>query len=181
MERLRCVVERITYTNEENGYTVLRARAKGYNDLVTVVGNLAAVNVDSVLSMSGQWKLDQKYGRQFMASQWEETLPASVIGIEKYLGSGMIKGVGPKYARRIVEKFGADTLTVIDDEPDRLIEIPGIGDKRVAMIKKAWNEQKEIKAIMIFLQEHNVSAAHAVKILNPSMHNVAISLFEVRI
>lgn len=164
MDRLRCVVERITYCNEENGYSVLRARAKGFDDLVTVVGNLAAVNVGSVLLVSGQWKLDKKYGRQFMSAQWEEMLPASVIGIEKYLGSGLIKGVGPKFARRIVEQFGADTLAVIEDGPDKLINIPGIGEKRVSMIKKAWIEQKEIKTIMIFLQDHNVSATHAVKI-----------------
>ena len=164
MERLRCVVERLTYVNEDNGYTVLKARVKNYKDLVTVVGKLASVHVGSVLTVMGEWKLDRKFGRQFAASQWEESLPASVLGIEKYLGSGMIKGVGPKYARRIVEKFGAETLTVIEDTPDRLIEVDGIGGKRVAMIKKAWADQKEVKNIMIFLQGHDVSSTHAVKI-----------------
>ena len=164
MERLRCIVERITYTNEDNGYTVLRARAKGFTDLVTVVGNLAAVNVGSVLTMLGEWKVDRKYGRQFVAAKWKESLPASVMGIQRYLGSGLVKGIGPKYARRIVDTFGAETLTVIEETPDRLIEVEGIGGKRVAMIKKAWHDQKEVKNIMLFLQEHNVSTTHAVKI-----------------
>ncbi|MCL2747908.1 MAG: helix-hairpin-helix domain-containing protein, partial [Oscillospiraceae bacterium] len=164
MERLRCIVERVTYVNEDNGYTVLRARVKGFHELVTVVGNLAAVNVGSVLTMLGEWTIDRRYGRQFSAAQWKESLPASILGIEKYLGSGMIKGVGPKFARRIVEKFGADTLAVIEEAPDRLIEVEGIGSKRVAMVKKAWADQKEVKNIMIFLQEHSVSTTHAFKI-----------------
>jgi exodeoxyribonuclease V alpha subunit len=164
MERLRCVVERITYTNEDNGFCVLRVRAKGFVDLVTVVGSMAAVNVGAVLLLSGEWKMDGKYGRQFAASAWEEKLPATVMGIERYLGSGMIKGIGPKFARRIVEKFGADTLDVIDQAPDRLIEVGGIGRGRVAAIQKAWKEQKEVKNIMLFLQEHQVSTTHAVKI-----------------
>ncbi|MDL2232019.1 ATP-dependent RecD-like DNA helicase [Ruminococcaceae bacterium OttesenSCG-928-L11] len=164
MERLRCVVERITYQNEDNGYSVLKVRAKGFLDLVTVVGSMAAVNMGSVLLLSGEWKVDAKYGRQFAASAWEEKLPATVMGIERYLGSGMIKGIGPKFARRIVEKFGTDTLDVIEQTPDKLIEVGGIGKRRVAAIKKAWDDQKEVKNIMLFLQEHKVSTTHAVKI-----------------
>lgn len=164
MEKIRCVVERITYKNEENGYTVLKTRVKGYNDLVTVVGYFADVHVGAVLLVDGNWKVDTKYGRQFIAEKWEETLPATVFGIEKYLGSGLIKGIGPQFAKKIVQKFGEDTLDIIENEPDRLIEVEGIGSRRVSMIKQGWQEQKEIKNVMIFLQEHDVSTAHAAKI-----------------
>ena len=163
-ERLRAVVERITYQNAENGYSVLRLRAKGFTDLITAVGNMADTHVGSVLTLTGSWKVDAKYGRQFSIESYEETLPATVYGIEKYLGSGLIKGIGPKFAKRIVSTFGADTLTVIEETPDRLIEVPGIGGRRVEQIKKAWLDQKEIKNIMLFLQGHDVSTAHATKI-----------------
>ena len=164
MERLRCVVERITYQNETNGYTVIKCRAKNYQDLVTVVGAMPDVHVGSVLSLTGQWKVDAKYGRQFAMETFEETLPATVYGMEKYLGSGLIKGIGPKYAKKIVGQFGADTLNVIEDQPDRLLEIPGIGRARVESIKRSWLEQMEIKNIMVFLQSHDVSTSHATKI-----------------
>ena len=142
MEHLRCVVERITYTNTENGYTVLKVAAKNYNDLVTVVGIMPDTHVGSVLSLEGFWKMDAKYGRQFSVEKFEETLPATVYGIEKYLGSGLIKGVGPKFAKRIVQKFGKDTLDVIEDTPDELITVEGIGKICVERIKKSWQEQK---------------------------------------
>ena len=164
MEHLRCVVERITYQNAENGYTVLKCAVKNYSDLVTVVGTMPDTHVGSVLSLEGMWKMDAKYGRQFSVEKFEETLPATVYGIEKYLGSGLIKGVGPKFAKRIVEKFGKDTLDVIEDTPDELLKVPGIGKVRVDRIKTSWQEQKEIKNIMLFLQSHEVSTSHATKI-----------------
>ncbi len=164
MYKIRCVVERITYQNEENGYSVIKARVKNYKELVTVVGSFIDINVGSVLLIEGEWKIDSKYGQQFSAIQWEETLPATVFGIEKYLGSGLIKGIGPLYAKKIVSKFGADTLQIIEDEPNRLIEVDGIGEKRVSMIKRGWQQQKEIKNVMIFLKDHDVSTAHAAKI-----------------
>ena len=164
MEQLRGVVERITFRNEQNGYSVIKCRVKGYDDLVTVVGAMPDVHVGSVLEMTGNWKVDAKYGRQFSLASCEETLPATVYGIEKYLGSGLVKGIGPKFARAIVRRFGAETLTVIDEEPLRLREVPGIGEVRVDRIRKSWADQKEIKNIMIFLQGHNVSTAHATKI-----------------
>ncbi len=164
MEHLRCVVERITYQNPENGYTVIKCRAKSYKDLVTVVGSAPDVHVGSVLSLEGAWRVDGKYGRQFSAEKWEETLPATVYGIEKYLGSGLIKGVGPKFAKRIVQKFGKDTLEVIEEKPDLLIGVEGIGKVRVERIKASWQEQKEIKNIMLFLQSHEVSTSHAARI-----------------
>lgn len=164
MLKIRCVVERITYQNIENGYSVLKCAVKNHSDLVTVVGNLIDVNIGSVLLIEGNWKNDARYGRQFIAENWEETLPATVFGIEKYLGSGMIKGIGPKFARRIVQKFGTDTLEVIETDIMRLLEVPGIGKRRVNQIEESWERQKEIKNIMIFLQEHNVSTAFAAKI-----------------
>ncbi len=164
MITLRCVVERITYQNPENGYTVLRAAVRNYKDLVTVVGNLLDVNVGSVLLLQGDWKVDPKYGNQFCAEKWEETMPATVYGIEKYLGSGLIRGVGPKFAGRIVRTFGTDTLTVIEEETDRLLLVPGIGEKRVQMIRDSWEKQKEIRNIMLFLQSHSVSTSFAAKI-----------------
>jgi len=164
MDFLRCVVQRITFTNEENGWTVLRVSARGFGELVTVVGSMGAVSVGSVLSVKGEWKYDAKYGRQFSVSEYEETLPATVHGIEKYLGSGLIKGVGPKFAGRIVRTFGAETLNVIEETPDKLIEVQGIGQKRVDMIKEAWQEHKEVKNIMIFLQDHGVGTTFAFRI-----------------
>ena len=164
MDYLRCVVERITYQNTENGYTVLKCAAKNYKDLVTVVGIMPEIHVGAVLSLEGMWKMDSKYGRQFSAEKFEETLPATVYGIEKYLGSGLIKGVGPKFAKRIVAKFGKDTLDIIEKNPDALNNVEGIGKVRVERIKKSWQEQKEIKNIMLFLQSHEVSTSHATRI-----------------
>ena len=164
MQKIRCVVERITYQNPENGYSVLKCRVKDYSDLVPVVGNMLDVNVGSVLVCEGNWKVDSKYGRQFVAENWEETLPATVYGMEKYLGSGLIKGVGPKFAKKIVQRFGVDTFVVIEDNVELLIEIEGIGRKRIQMIAESWERQKEVKNIMLFLQEHQVSTSYAAKI-----------------
>ncbi len=164
MVTLRCVVERITYQNPDNGYTVLRVAVKNYKDLVTVIGNLLDVNVGSVLLIQGNWKVDAKYGNQFVAEKWKETMPATIYGLEKYLGSGLIKGVGPKFAKRIVQAFGEDTLDVIETNSDWLLNVPGIGKKRVRMIQDSWEKQKEIKNIMLFLQGYNVSTSFAAKI-----------------
>ncbi|KPU45503.1 ATP-dependent RecD-like DNA helicase [Oxobacter pfennigii] len=164
MEYLSGVVERITYANEENGFYVIKIKASGFPDLVTVVGNLASINVGSSIKLKGDWRQDSKYGKQFNAFEYTETVPATIAGIEKYLGSGLIKGIGPVNARRIVNQFKEDTIRVIDEEPDRLIEVEGIGSKRVSMIKKAWQEQKEIKNVMLFLQGNGVSTGYAVKI-----------------
>lgn len=164
MMKIRCVVERITYQNPENGYTILKCRVKDYSDLVPVVGSLLDANVGSVLLVEGNWKVDAKYGKQFIAENWEETLPATVYGMEKYLGSGLIKGVGPKFAKKIVQKYGVDTFSVIEDNVEILIEVEGIGNKRVKMIAESWERQKEVKNIMLFLQEHQVSSAFAAKI-----------------
>ena len=161
---LRCVVERITYQNPENGYSVLKVKVKGYNDLVTLVGNLLEVPVGSVLLCRGEWKVDKRYGSQFVAATWEETMPATVYGIEKYLGSGLVKGIGPRFARAIVQRFGTETIDIIETEIERLYEVPNIGRKRVAKIRESWEKQKDIKNVMLFLQGYGVSTAYAAKI-----------------
>lgn len=164
MTYLRCVVERITYQNPENGYSVLKVRMKGYNDLVTLVGNLLEVPVGSVLLCRGEWKVDKRYGSQFVVATWEETMPATVYGIEKYLGSGLVKGIGPRFARAIVQRFGTQTIDIIETDIERLYEVPNIGRKRVAKIRESWAKQKEVKNVMLFLQGYGVSTAYAAKI-----------------
>ncbi|MBS5020754.1 MAG: ATP-dependent RecD-like DNA helicase [Alistipes sp.] len=161
---LRCVVERITYQNPENGYSVLKVRVKGYSDLVTLVGSLLEVPVGSVLLCRGEWKVDKRYGSQFVAATWEETMPATVYGIEKYLGSGLVKGIGPRFARAIVQRFGTETIDIIETDIERLYEVPNIGRKRVAKIRESWEKQKDIKNVMLFLQGYGVSTAYAAKI-----------------
>lgn len=163
MDTLTGVVERITYHNEENGYTVARLQAER-GGLVTIVGTMLGINVGESVRLRGAWTSHAKYGRQFKVEDFKTVLPATVAGIERYLGSGLIKGIGPVTAKRIVQRFGTDTLDVIDNEPDRLSEALGVGKKRVKMIKKAWAEQRQIKEVMIFLQAHGVSTGLAVKI-----------------
>ena len=168
-------VERVTYYNPENGYSVIRLKpdsramlpykyAAGRNALITVVGNLPEVNPGEWLRLAGRWTTHSEYGRQFQAEQCEQALPATTEGIRRYLGSGLIRGVGKVMAERIVDKFGEQTLDVIDEQPDRLREVLGIGPKRVKNIKNAWEEQRAIKDVMIFLQSHGVSTSLAIKI-----------------
>lgn len=164
MDYISGVVERITYTNEENGYSVIKIKSKGFGDLITVVGTLSAVNIGSVIKAKGEWKINSKFGKQFEAVDFREEIPSTVAGIQKYLGSGLIKGIGPVNAKRIVSHFKEHTLVIIEDYPDRLNEVEGIGRKRVDMIKKAWDDQKEIKNIMLFLQGNGVSTTYAIKI-----------------
>ncbi len=164
MEKIRCVVERITYQNEENGWSVLRVSIKGYKDLVTLVGNFCDIKVGATLMVDGEWRVDPKFGKQIKAESWTEEMPSSIVGIEKYLGSGLIKGIGPVYAKKIVAKFGEETLQVIEEDIQRLGEVDGIGKKRIDLIAKSWEKQKDIKDIMIFLQGNGVSSAYATKI-----------------
>ncbi len=163
-EELKGTVERITFYSEENGYTVARFQAEGRGDLVTVVGNLMSVNVGASLRLEGFWTTHSKHGRQFKVINYQTVLPATVEGIRKYLGSGLIKGIGPVTARRIVKHFGTDTLDVIEHHPRRLREVLGVGKKRVEMVTLAWEEQRSIKEVMLFLQSHDVSTSLAVKI-----------------
>ncbi|MDX9787233.1 MAG: ATP-dependent RecD-like DNA helicase [Desulfobacterales bacterium] len=157
-------IERITYTNAENGYTIARVKVPGDPRLVTVVGNIMAPTAGEFLSMKGEWINHPKYGEQFKVVWYKTTMPATVYGIQRYLGSGLIKGIGPVMARRIVTAFGKDTLDIIESNAGRLGEVSGIGRKRIDMIRTAWEEQKEIRAVMMFLQGHGVSAAYAARI-----------------
>ncbi len=157
-------VERVTYHNEQNGYTVLRFQILGRGEPVTVVGNFSAVSPGESLRLTGWWTTHPQYGDQFKAIDYAVTRPATIAGIQKYLGSGLIKGVGPITARRIVEHFREKTLEVIESEISRLVEVKGVSRKRVEMIQKAWEEQRAIKDVMLFLQTHSVSTHFAVKI-----------------
>jgi len=157
-------IERITYSNEETGYTVAKVRVKGQRDLVTVVGNLIVPAPGEIIKMTGAWMNHPRYGEQFRVQHYESVIPASVYGIEKYLGSGLIKGIGPIMAKRIVQKFERDTLHVIENEIENLAHVDGIGKKRIEMIRTAWDEQKEIREVMIFLQAHGVGSGYATKI-----------------
>ncbi|MFJ9788050.1 SF1B family DNA helicase RecD2 [Streptomyces globosus] len=159
------VLERITYANEENGYTVARVdTGRGSGDLLTVVGSLLGAQPGESLRMEGRWGSHPQYGRQFTVENYRTVLPATVQGIRRYLGSGLIKGIGPRIADRIVEHFGTDTLDVIEADPARLVEVPGLGPKRTRMIGAAWEEQKAIKEVMVFLQGVGVSTSLAVRI-----------------
>ncbi|MDA8124424.1 MAG: ATP-dependent RecD-like DNA helicase [Deltaproteobacteria bacterium] len=157
-------IERITFRSEETGFTIARLKVAGRKDLVTVVGHIANPTPGEILSLKGEWGHHPKFGEQFKILSSESAVPATVTGIEKYLGSGLIKGLGPVMAARIVEKFREQTLDVIEHPSEALLAIGGIGPKRIAMIKKAWAEQKEIRAIMIFLQSHGVGAGYATRI-----------------
>ncbi|MFF3723479.1 ATP-dependent RecD-like DNA helicase [Streptomyces erythrochromogenes] len=159
------VLERITYANEESGYTVARVdTGRGSGDLLTVVGSLLGAQPGESLRMEGRWGSHPQYGRQFTVENYRTVLPATIQGIRRYLGSGLIKGIGPKIADRIVEHFGTGTLDVIEAEPKRLIEVPGLGPKRTKLIGAAWEEQKAIKEVMVFLQGVGVSTSIAVRI-----------------
>lgn len=164
MDRITCTVDRITYQNPENGYAVLQANVKGYREQQTIVGNFFEVTVGAVLIVEGEWRVDKRYGRQFAAQSWTETLPATVTGMEKYLGSGLVKGIGPKFAKLIVSHFGLDTFKVIEKDIERLRELPGIGSSRISKIKESWEKQKDVKNIMVFLQSYGVSSTYAAKI-----------------
>ena len=164
MIKLRCVVEHITYQNPENGWSVMRVKVKDYKDLVTLTGSLLDVPVGSVLLCEGNWKVDARYGQQFVVESWQEVMPATIYGIEKYLGSGLVKGIGPVYAKAIVSMFGLETLDVIENDIERLLEVPRLGRKRVEKIRESWAKQKDIKEVMVFLQGYGVSTAYAAKI-----------------
>lgn len=164
VERIQGVVERITFTNEENGYSVLRVKVPGRRDLVNVTGNFLSVTPGEVLRMDGVWSIHARFGEQFEVKRYETAAPSTVEGIRKYLGSGLIKGIGPVMAERIVNCFGEHTLDVIDREADRLLTVEGIGAYRLDRIKQAWEDQKEIRELMVFLRSHEVSAAYATRI-----------------
>ncbi len=157
-------IERITYSNEENGFTIARVKVPGRRDLVTVVGNLISPMPGEIIKMQGEWTTHPKYGEQFKLVSYKTSVPATVYGIQRYLGSGLIKGIGPVMAGRIVKKFGKNSLDIIENEIEKLAQVDGIGKKRIEMIRTAWDEQKEIRDVMLFLQTHGVSSGYATKI-----------------
>jgi exodeoxyribonuclease V alpha subunit len=163
-EVLAGLVERVTFHNSDNGFCVLRAKARGHRDLVTVVGHAAIITAGEWITASGEWVNDHTHGQQFKARFMRTSAPASIDGIEKYLGSGMIRGIGPVYAKKMVRAFGEKVFDIIEAEPERLREVTGIGLVRAKRITDAWAEQKIIREIMVFLHSNGVGTARAVRI-----------------
>lgn len=164
MEELQGYVERITFQNKENGFTVAKLKTPQHLDLLCIVGILPALQVGQTIHAKGKWNINQQHGKQFEIHTYHVEAPSDLLGIQKYLASGLIKGIGPVYAKKIVQAFGLNTLNVIDENPNRLREIPGIGSNRIETISNCWREQRSIREIMIFLQSHDISPAYAHKI-----------------
>src|SRR5215211_7553279 len=158
------IIERVTFHNAENGFCVLRVKARGHRDLVTIIGHAAAISAGEWATASGMWVNDRTHGQQFRAHFLRTSAPTSIDGIEKYLASGMIRGVGPVYAKKMVKAFGEKVFDIIEATPDRLREVNGIGPLRAQRITEAWAEQKIVREIMVFLHSHGVGTARAVRI-----------------
>src|SRR6202171_1331342 len=163
-EVLAGLVERVTFHNSENGFCVLRAKARGHRDLVTGIGHAATISAGEWITASGEWVNDHTHGQQFKARFMRTSAPTSIDGIEKYLGSGMIRGIGPVYAKKLVRAFGEKVFDTIEEEPERLRDVTGIGLVRAKRITDAWAEQKIVREIMVFLHSHGVGTARAVRI-----------------
>ena len=163
MENFKCTIEYITFHNDDNGYTIMGVKTDD-NNMVTLVANIASPVIGMTLSVEGEWKKHTIYGKQFIATKCDETVPNTVYGIEKYLSSGLIKGIGPTFAKAIVDKFKEQTPDIIENHPERLKEIPRLGDKKIQALIQSWNEQKHIMDIMIFLKSCDISTIFAVKI-----------------
>lgn len=164
LENLTGFLESIVFSSEDTGFTVARLKAPRFQDLVTIVGTLPGIQPGERLTCRGIWKHHSQYGRQFEIENYHLEAPADEVGIEKYLASGLIKGIGPVYAKRIVQEFGKETLDIIDQESERLLDIEGLGERRVQKISQCWEEQKSIRQVMIFLQSHEVRISFAYKI-----------------
>jgi exodeoxyribonuclease V alpha subunit len=164
VERLSGSVERVTFHSEESGFCVLRIKVKGHRELVTVIGSAASITPGEYVECLGSWHNDKTHGLQFKSIQLKVVPPSTLEGIEKYLGSGMVKGIGPHFAKILVKAFGVDVFTVIEETPERLLTLPGIGKKRTDKVTSAWSEQKMIREIMVFLQSHGVGTGRAVRI-----------------
>jgi exodeoxyribonuclease V alpha subunit len=163
-ERLSGSVERVTFHSEESGFCILRTKVKGRRDLVTVVGSAASITPGEYVECIGSWQNDRTYGLQFKTTQLTVVPPSTLEGIEKYLGSGMVKGIGPHFAKALVYAFKEEVFTVIEEEPQRMLELPGIGQKRMEKVTTAWADQKVIREIMVFLQSHGLGTGRAVRI-----------------
>jgi len=164
VERLSGSVERVTFHSEESGFCVLRTKVKGHRDFITVVGSAASVSPGEYIECLGTWLNDRTHGLQFKAQQLIVVPPSTLEGIEKYLGSGMVKGIGPHFAKVLVNAFQENVFTTIEEEPQRMLELPGIGQKRMDKVTSAWADQKVIREIMVFLQSHGLGTGRAVRI-----------------
>src|SRR5271157_373359 len=163
-EVLAGLVERVTFHNEESGFCVLRTKARGHRDLVTIIGQAATISAGEWITASGEWVNDRMHGLQYRARFLKTSPPTSIEGIEKYLGSGMVRGIGPVYARKLVQSFGEKVFDTIEAQPERLREVTGIGPVRAKLITDAWAEQKVVREIMTFLHANGVGTARAVRI-----------------
>ena len=168
-EALAGLVERVTFHNQENGFCVLRVKARGQRDLVTVVGHAAMIAAGEFVQMSGAWVNDRTHGQQFRASFLKVSPPTTLDGIERYLGSGMIRGIGPVYAKRLVRGFGEAVFDLIEQQPERLQEVSGIGTKRAERIIAGWGEQKVIREIMLFLHANSIGPSRPCRRLTRPM------------
>ena len=164
MEEIFGYIDSIVFADEEKGFTIARIKEPKNADLTCIVGILPSIQPGENICCKGEWKFHPKHGKQFEVTSFELKPPSDLVGIQKYLECGMIKGIGPVYAERIVQEFGTDTLRIIDEVPERLQEVPGIGIKKIEHIKKCWDEQRSIRNVMIFLRGHGVSPGFAQKI-----------------
>lgn len=157
-------LERIVYSNEENNFTIAKMHIEGEKELATVVGVLMYINPGETLKLTGEWVHHKKFGEQFKIESYISVVPSTVNGIERYLASGLIEGIGPVMAGRLVKKFGLETINIIENEMERLAEVEGMGEKRIESIKKAWSVQKGIREVMIFLQGNGITPGYSSKI-----------------
>ena len=164
IEALAGSIERVTFHNPDSGFAVLRLKVKGRTELVSVVGHLPSAAEGEYVEARGWWVIDKEHGQQFKATTMRTTHPSSPEGIEKYLGSGFIKGIGPHFAKKLVQRFGQQVFEVIERNPERLTEVRGIGVARQERITKSWHDQRVVREIMVFLQGHDVGTARAVRI-----------------
>ena len=164
MSQLKGHIERVTFSSEESGFSICKLKVKEERNLVAIVGNMVNPIPGEFVQLEGKWIIHPKFGNQFQIHQYKTLVPATQAGIQKYLGSGLVKGIGPVMAKRIVKKFGLKSLDIIEKDIDKLSKVEGIGKKRIKMISVAWEEQKEVRAVMLFLQSHGVSPAYAAKI-----------------
>lgn len=163
-ENIAGYIERISFQSDESGYTVAQLKSPNRQDLVCIVGVMPSLTPGETVRCYGSWKMHLVHGRQFMVSRYTREAPADIIGIKKYLGSGLIRGIGPKFAERIVTQFGVQTLQIIDQAPESLLDVPGLGKKKIESIKKCWAEQRTVREVMVFLQTYGVSPSYAQKI-----------------
>jgi len=164
MEEIFGFIDSIIFAEEENGYVVARVKEPKKKDPTVIIGVMPGVHIGESIICKGTWKLHPKFGQQFEVKGFETRRPTEAAGIQRYLESGMIKGIGPKFAERIVKKFGIETLTIIDTEPEKLLKVEGVGEKKLEKILTCWKEQREVRNVMLFLRGNGISPSYAQKI-----------------